>query len=148
MELQINDIMHFLEHRYPFLMIDVIEEIEKGDHVIARKNVSANEPWNQGHFSGNPILPGVLIIEACAQAGAFIFFNENNDGKMKGMLTKVEDFKFIKSVRPGDVMRIEVKLNDHFDNITKVRATVSVDGKKVAGGKITFVTSNGEPSEW
>ena len=150
MELTICDIMRFLEHRYPFLMVDAIDNISRGEYVVARKNVTANEYWNQGHFAGNPIFPGVLIIEACAQAGAFIFFDEikDNGHKMSGMLTKVNDFKFIKSVRPGDVMKIDVRLIEHYDSITKVKASVFVDEKKVACGSITYVTNKGEPDIW
>lgn len=140
MQINIDEIMKALEHRYPFLMIDKITDYEYGKYVEACKNVSANEPWAQGHFPGNPVYPGAMIIESSAQAGAFLFYDKDDKEKSKGgMLVKVENFKFVKVVRPGDQLIIRAELVNRVGNYVNVKIKATVDGKKVAEGEETYV---------
>ena len=129
--LQIRDI---LPHRYPFLLIDRIVEIERKVRIAAIKNVTVNEPFFQGHFPSNPIMPGVLLVESIAQTGGVLFLIEIPDRDNRLMvLTGVEEAKFRLPVVPGDQLRIDVDL-------LKWRA-MSVKGKEMiavkAGGKVT-----------
>ena len=109
MKLDIQEILGFLPHRYPFLMIDRIVEFEPAKRLVAIKNVTINEPFFQGHFPGYPIMPGVLVIEAMAQAGAIIMMAEIPDREKKLVVfTGIERAKFRRPVTPGDQLRIEV----------------------------------------
>ena len=109
MTLTIQEIMDFLPHRYPFLLIDRIVEFERAKRVVAIKNVTMNEPFFQGHFPGAPLMPGVLIVEAMAQAGAVLMLSEMEDRHSKlAVFTGIDGAKFRRSVTPGDQLRIEV----------------------------------------
>jgi 3-hydroxyacyl-[acyl-carrier-protein] dehydratase len=109
--LDIAAIQRILPHRYPFLLIDRIVEIERSRRIVALKNVSANEPFFQGHFPDYPIMPGVLIVEAIAQAGGALLLNEIEDRDNKLMVfTGVERARFRRPVLPGDQLRIEVEV--------------------------------------
>ncbi|HZB88096.1 MAG TPA: 3-hydroxyacyl-ACP dehydratase FabZ [Terracidiphilus sp.] len=109
MTFDIQDILEFLPHRYPFLLIDRIVEFERATRVVAIKNVSMNEPQFQGHFPGVPIMPGVLVIEAMAQAGAVLMLSEIPDREKKLVVfTGIDDAKFRSQIVPGDQLRIEV----------------------------------------
>jgi len=111
MTFDIQEIMSYLPHRYPFLLIDRIVEFERSRRVVALKNVSINEPYFQGHFPGAPIMPGVLVIEAMAQAGAMIMLNEMPDRENKlAVFTSIDGAKFRRQVVPGDQLRIEVEV--------------------------------------
>ena len=106
----INEIMAVLPHRYPFLLIDRVEEVIPGEKVVAIKNVTINEPFFQGHFPGHPVMPGVLIVEAMAQAGAFaVLSQEEFKGKL-AFLGAVDKAKFRRQVVPGDELRLEVEI--------------------------------------
>lgn len=110
MQLTIQEIQEILPHRYPFLLLDAVDELEPGKHVAARKNVTINEPFFQGHFPGNPVMPGVLILEALAQAGAVaVLCQEAYRGKT-AYFGGMEHVRFRQMVVPGDVLRLEVEL--------------------------------------
>ena len=109
MTFDIQEILDFLPHRYPFLLIDRVVEFEPAKRLVAIKNVTINEPFFQGHFPGYPIMPGVLVVEAMAQAGAIIMMAEIPDREKKLVVfTGIERAKFRRPVTPGDQLRIEV----------------------------------------
>src|ERR1700722_19961234 len=111
MTFDIQEILGFLPHRYPFLLIDRITEFEPTKRLVAIKNVTINEPFFQGHFPGYPIMPGVLVIEAMAQAGGIIMMHEIPDRNSKLVVfTGIERAKFRRPVTPGDQLRIEVEV--------------------------------------
>jgi beta-hydroxyacyl-ACP dehydratase FabZ len=109
-----QDIIKMLPHRYPFLLVDMITEIEPGKRVVGVKNVTSNEPFFEGHFPGNPIMPGVLIVEAMAQVGGVLAHLSKTDRKEEGkpsmfFFASMNKVKFRKSVIPGDQLIIEVE---------------------------------------
>ncbi len=111
MTFDIQEILEFLPHRYPFLLIDRIVEFERTRRLVAIKNVTINEPFFQGHFPGYPIMPGVLVVEAMAQAGGIIMMHELPDRAQKLVVfTGIERAKFRRPVTPGDQLRIEVEV--------------------------------------
>jgi beta-hydroxyacyl-ACP dehydratase FabZ len=133
----IQEIMDYLPHRYPFLLIDRVLEILPGEKVVALKNVSMNEPFFQGHFPGNPIMPGVLIIEAMAQAGAVLFsseLEEKHDNLFYFM--GMDKVKFRKIVVPGDQLILEVKVIRQRSKAVKMAGTANVNQKIVAEAEI------------
>lgn len=137
--LNIKQIMEILPHRQPFLLIDTVEELEPGVRASARKCVSYNEPYFSGHFPNEPVMPGVLIVEAMAQAGAVILLSlEQFKGKI-AYFGAINNAKFRGMVTPGDTLKIEVE-------ITKIRKSAGigmgiayVGDKKVAEGELTFM---------
>ena len=135
--LDINEIQKILPHRYPFLLIDRVLELVPKERIVALKNVTINEPFFAGHFPGAPIMPGVLIIEAIAQAGGALLLTEVEDRNDKLMVfTSIERAKFRKPVVPGDQLRLEVKVIGWRVVRNMVAARMEglafVDGKKVA----------------
>ncbi len=135
--LSIEEIMTLIPHRYPFIMIDRIIELVPGKHCTALKNVTINEPYFQGHFPGHPVMPGVLILESMAQAGAFLVLNTVEDPLKKNMLfTAVERSKFRKPIVPGDQVRIEMELIKIRMNAVKLGGVAYVDNIIVAEGLI------------
>ena len=129
--------MKIIPHRYPFLLIDRITDLEPGKVVHAIKNVSINEPFFQGHFPGQPVMPGVLILEAIAQAGGFLVLNsiENPESKLM-YFTGINHSRFKKTVIPGDQVIFEVKLVKFKLGTCKIHGIASVDGVQVAEGEI------------
>ena len=116
------DIQNIIPHRYPFLLVDRIIEIEYGKKAVGIKNVTANEPFFQGHFPGNPIMPGVLIVEAMAQVGAVsILGMEEHKGKL-AVFTGIDGMRFKKQVIPGDTLRMEVEMIAMKRGIGKAKA--------------------------
>ena len=133
------DIAKILPHRYPFLFVDKILEIEPGVRAVGVKNVTADEPFFQGHFPGNPIMPGVLIVEAMAQvAGVAGLALEQNKGKL-GLFAGIENMKFKKQVTPGDTLVMEAEFITSKMGVSKVRVSAKVDGKIAAEGEIRVV---------
>ncbi|MGB2603578.1 MAG: 3-hydroxyacyl-ACP dehydratase FabZ [Candidatus Sulfotelmatobacter sp.] len=111
MTLDIHDILKILPHRYPFLLIDRVLELQRKERIVAIKNVTINEPFFNGHFPGLPIMPGVLIVEAIAQAGGALLLTEVEDRDNKVMVfTGIDRAKFRRPVSPGDQLRIEVEV--------------------------------------
>lgn len=130
--LDIMEIMSILPHRYPLLLIDRVIEIERKARIVAIKNVTINEPHFQGHFPDFPIMPGVLIIEAIAQAGGALLLTEfsQHDRDTKLMVfTGIDNARFRKPVVPGDQVRIEVKVLNWRPTVVKLHGTATVDGK-------------------
>lgn len=132
------DVQKIIPHRYPFLLVDKILEVEPGKKAIGIKNVSANEPFFQGHFPCNPIMPGVLIVEALAQTACVAgLLMEENKGKL-GMFTGFEKIKFRKQVVPGDTLRLEVEFLAFKMGMGKVKVLATVDGQVACEGEIKF----------
>ncbi len=128
--MDILDLMSILPHRYPFLLIDRVIEIDRRKRLVAIKNVTMNEPHFQGHFPNYPIMPGVLIIEAIAQAGGALLLTDIPHRHTKLMVfTGIENAKFRRPVVPGDQLRIEVKVINWRTNAVKMSGTATVDGK-------------------
>lgn len=135
--MNVQEIMAILPHRFPFLMIDRIIECEPGVRVVAIKNVSANEPQFQGHFPGVPIFPGVLLVEALAQAAGVIAMTARPDfgGKIV-YLAGLDGFRFRKPITPGDQVRLFVEKTAEKRGLWKFSARAEVDGKRVAEGEL------------
>lgn len=138
MSLSAQEIQSIIPHRWPFLLVDRIDELEPGVRAVGVKNVSVNEPFFQGHFPGHPIMPGVLIVEALAQVGAVALLSlEENKGKV-GYFAGIDSFRFRRPVHPGDVLRLEVSLTKMRGPIGKGAARAEVDGSIAAEGELTF----------
>lgn len=132
------DVQNIIPHRYPFLLIDKILEVEPGKKAVGIKNVSVNEPFFQGHFPGNPIMPGVLIVEALAQTACVAgLMLEENKGKL-GVFTGIESMKFRKQVVPGDTLKLEAEFIVFRMGMGKVKVLATVDGQVAAEGEIKF----------
>ena len=140
--LDIHEIQKILPHRYPFLLIDRVVELKRKERIVAIKNVSINEPFFNGHFPGLPIMPGVLIVEAIAQAGGALLLTEVEDRSDKLMVfTGIERAKFRKPVGPGDQLRLEVEMTGWRVVprmiAAKMHGIALVDGKRVAEATVS-----------
>ena len=133
-----KEIMDIIPHRYPFLMIDTIEELEPGVRALGKKCVSANEPYFQGHFPSNPVMPGVLIMEALAQVGAIAILSQPEWKGRTAYFAGIDKAKFRKKVVPGDVLSLETTIIKVKGPIGVGRAVAAVDGKTVAEAELTF----------
>ena len=135
--MDILEIMSLLPHRYPFLFIDRVIEMERKQRIVAIKNVTINEPHFQGHFPDYPIMPGVLMVEAIAQAGGALLLNEIPDRDSKLMVfTSIENARFRRPVTPGDQLRIEVTVLNWRSRAVKMGGTITVDGKLVCDATV------------
>lgn len=138
MTFDIQEILNFLPHRYPFLLIDRIVEFERTKRLVAIKNVTINEPFFQGHFPGHPIMPGVLVIEAMGQAGGIIMLTEILDRDKKLVVfTSIERAKFRRPVTPGDQLRIEVDVLSFRTRAGRILGKAYVDGKLACEATLT-----------
>src|SRR5690606_23863019 len=128
----IEDLMKILPHRYPFLLVDRVLEVEPQKRVVAIKNVTINEPFFQGHFPGHPIMPGVLIVEAMAQAGGVLLMGAVEDPESKVVyFMSIDNIKFRRPVRPGDQLRFEVEMVQLRGKVARIAGVAKVDGQVV-----------------
>lgn len=143
--LDIIGIMKVLPHRYPFLLIDRILEMEKGKRIVGMKNLTFNEPFFQGHFPDYPIMPGVLLIEAMAQAGGVLAFLSYEPERVKDKnfyFSSIDKVKFRKPVLPGDQVRFEVEVIKHRSFLWRFSGKAFVGGSLVAEGELQGIISN------
>jgi len=137
--LDVKEILNYIPHRYPFLLVDRIVEILGEDKIVGIKNVTFNENFFQGHFPSRPVMPGVLICEAMAQVGAIFAHNARggrNDDKVF-MLTGLDNVKFKRPVEPGDQLRMELTIVKRRGTFWKMQGVATVDGKLVAQAEIS-----------
>lgn len=136
--LNIEEIKDIIPHRYPFLLVDRILEVEEGQRAVGIKNVSANEEFFNGHFPDFPVMPGVLIVEALAQVGAVAMLKkEENRGRL-AFFAGIDGCRFKGQVKPGDQLRLEVEMTRVRGKIGKGKAVASVDGETVAEAELMF----------
>jgi 3-hydroxyacyl-[acyl-carrier-protein] dehydratase len=149
MPVDVSRIQELLPHRYPFLLVDRVLELEPNQRVLAVKNVTINEPFFQGHFPGHPVMPGVLVLEALAQAGGLLTqLSAAAAGAVNGeeklfYLVKIDNARFSRMVVPGDRLMLEVKLKRMIRNMAMYECTASVDGKTVASADILCAEGGG-----
>jgi 3-hydroxyacyl-[acyl-carrier-protein] dehydratase len=134
--MDVKEIQRVLPHRYPFLLVDRILEIEPEKRAVGIKNVTINEPFFEGHFPGNPIMPGVLIVEAMAQVSGLMAFASGVQGDTVYFMS-IEKAKFRKPVVPGDQLRLEITRTHQRGNVWKFAGVATVDGKPVAEADFT-----------
>lgn len=133
-----QEIMEILPHRHPFLLIDTIEELEPGKRAVGKKCVTFSEPYFAGHFPGNPVMPGVLIIEALAQTGAVAILSLPKNRGKTAYFAGIDKAKFKQMVRPGEVLTLETQIIRTKGPIGVGEAVATVDGKLVAKAELTF----------
>ncbi len=136
--MDINGIMQVIPHRYPFLLVDRILELDPGKKAVGVKNVSGNEPFFQGHFPGFPVMPGVLIIEALAQVGAVAVLSLPEMKNKLALFAGIDGARFRKQVFPGDQIRLEVEITKFRGPIGKGKAEATVDGQVAAEAELLF----------
>jgi beta-hydroxyacyl-ACP dehydratase FabZ len=135
--LKIEQILRILPHRYPFLLVDKVLDLEKGKSIVAIKNVTYNESFFQGHFPEYKVMPGVLVVEAMAQAGGILLFHSVPDPQGKLVFfSKIDNMKFRKPVVPGDQLRLDVELLRLKSRFSHMKAKASVQEETVAEGDI------------
>lgn len=137
--MNIQQIKEIIPHRYPMLLIDRIEELTAGQKVVAKKNVTINEPFFQGHFPHEPVMPGVLIVEAMAQAGAVALLSMPDFKGKTAYFGGIDKAKFRQKVTPGDTLMLEVEILKVRANAGMGKGVARVDGKKVAEAELTFM---------
>jgi 3-hydroxyacyl-[acyl-carrier-protein] dehydratase len=139
MIMNIEEIMNIIPHRYPFLLIDRIEEVTPGERAVGTKCVSINEPFFQGHFPGKPVMPGVLIIEALAQVGAVAILSLDEFKGKVAYFAGIDKAKFRRKVIPGDVLRLEVEIIKRRGPMGIGKAIAYVGDKKACEAELSFV---------
>ena len=137
--MSIQEIKEIIPHRYPMLLVDRVEELEEGKRVVAKKNVTINEPFFQGHFPHEPVMPGVLIVEAMAQAGAVALLSLEDFRGKTAYFGGLDKAKFRKKVTPGDTLILEVEIIKVKSAAGIGKGIAYVDGKKVAEAELTFM---------
>ncbi len=142
--MNINEVQKRIKQRPPFQMIEKVLEVEDGEYAKGIKCVSVNEPYFAGHFPDAPIMPGVLVIEACAQLCSITMESQGTEEDKIYVLLKCEEFKFLRPVIPGDCLEIEVRKESGGAGLVKFNAKVMVDGKVKAKGILAFTSMNKE----
>ena len=142
--MNINEVQKRIKQRPPFQMIEKVLEVEDGEYAKGIKCVSVNEPYFAGHFPDAPIMPGVLVIEACAQLCSITMESQGTEDDKIYVLFKCEEFKFLRPVIPGDCLEIEVRKESGGAGLVKFNAKVTVDGKVKAKGILAFTSMNKE----
>jgi len=137
--MNVQEIKEIIPHRFPMLLIDRIEELEEGKRIVAKKNVTVNEPFFQGHFPHEPVMPGVLIVEAIAQAGAVSLLSLEQFRGKTAYFGGIDKAKFRQKVTPGDTLMLEVELLKVKASAGIGKGVARVDGKKVAEAELTFM---------
>jgi beta-hydroxyacyl-ACP dehydratase FabZ len=146
--MDINGIMNSIPNRYPFLLVDRVLELEQGRRVVALKNVTINEPFFLGHFPGAPVMPGVLIVEAMAQAGAVLLLHGMPDRASKLVyFTGIDKTRFRRTVVPGDQLRMTVEVLKLRSKTCKMHGVAEVDGQRVAEAEILSALVDREPDQ-
>jgi len=147
--IDIKEILNILPHRYPFVLVDRILEIDPGKRIVGIKNITINEPYFQGHFPGSPILPGVLIVEAMAQTwGICVFALHPEEAENKNLFfSGIDRVRFRRPVIPGDQMRMEMELIKHRGSLWKFKGKATVNGDLVAEAELLASVIEKEPSE-
>lgn len=136
--LDVRAIQRIIPHRFPILLVDRIVELEPGRRAVGLKNVSTNEWFFEGHFPRNPIMPGVLIIEALAQTGAVAALSADEFQGKLGLFAGIDGVRFRRQVIPGDQLRLEVEMERLRRGIGRAAATATVEGQTAAEGRLTF----------
>jgi 3-hydroxyacyl-[acyl-carrier-protein] dehydratase len=139
----VNEIMKLLPHRYPFLLVDRIADLQPGVSATGIKNVTINEPFFQGHFPGQPIMPGVLIIEAMAQVAGVMAFRSGIEGKSVYFMS-IDNAKFRRPVVPGDQVMMDIKVLKQRGNVWKFSGVATVEGKLVSEAEFTAMVTDKE----
>ncbi|WNQ11579.1 3-hydroxyacyl-ACP dehydratase FabZ [Paenibacillus aurantius] len=140
--LDVNQIQEIIPHRYPFLLVDRILEVEEGVRAVGIKNVTVNEPFFEGHFPGYPVMPGVLIVEALAQVGAVAMLKlEANRGKL-GFFAGIDSCRFREQVVPGDTLTLETEITRLKGAIAKAKGTAKVGDRVVAEAEMMFALAD------
>ena len=142
--MNINEVQKRIKQRPPFQMIEKVLEVEDGEYGKGIKCVSVNDPYFAGHFPDAPIMPGVLVIEACAQLCSITMESQGTEDDKIYVLLKCEEFKFLRPVIPGDCLEIEVRKESGGAGLVKFNAKVTVDGKVKAKGILAFTSMNKE----
>lgn len=136
--LDIDQVLAYMPHRYPFLLIDRVLEIEADKKIVGIKNVTVNEPFFQGHFPGKPVMPGVLILEALAQLSGILLLKRSEDKGRLAYFLSIDKAKFRKVVRPGDQLRLESEVLKLKGRLLKTRSRALVDGTVACEGELMF----------
>ncbi|WP_322817629.1 3-hydroxyacyl-ACP dehydratase FabZ [Tepidiforma sp.] len=142
MTIEIDEIERIIPHRYPFLLVDRLVEVEAGKRGVGIKNVTANEWFFEGHFPGRKIMPGVLIVEALAQVAAVTLLYGTDTGGKLPLFGGIEQLRFRRPVVPGDQLRLEFELEKLRGPVGKGRVRATVDGQLAAEGTITFALAD------
>lgn len=142
--MEIRDVLEYLPHRYPFLLIDGVRELRRGESIDAWKNVTINEPFFQGHFPGRPVMPGVLIVEAMAQAGGILSYmtSREHDPNVIYYLAGIDEARFRRPVSPGDRLDLRVSVDRIRRGIWFYNCEAMVDGATSVSAKITCAPGN------
>jgi 3-hydroxyacyl-[acyl-carrier-protein] dehydratase len=148
MLLDVVEIQKILPHRYPFLMVDAIEEMERLKRIVGVKNVTSTEPHFQGHFPGKPIMPGVLILEAMAQTGGLLLLQEVPDRENKLLyFVAIDDARFRRPVIPGDQLKLELKVLSWRGDFCKLEGRATVDGQLAAEATLMCKMVDRDPEQ-
>ncbi|KRL38799.1 3-hydroxyacyl-ACP dehydratase FabZ [Liquorilactobacillus uvarum] len=139
MVLDVTEIQKIIPHRYPMLLIDRVDELVPGEMAVAKRNVTIHEEVFNGHFPSNPVMPGALIVEALAQTGAVALLTLPDFKGKTAYFGGIKEAKFRRVVRPGDTLRLEVKLEKIRNNVGLGKGLATVEGKKVCTAELTFM---------